>query len=274
MENSPLDEHRRAFQLRQRGLQGTHNPPLQVSSEQVNGGVNPTASSITRLDAGEQTGAVNYSNNNNSSPPCGDGNHSGVEDNEFESFHRSFTIGANLLDSLANRPGSFGGSPAEENGGLESMTPLTSSGGPGGMGPQETFSSELSQLHEDPTVVQARKSMMARTGDRHARGKLPEPKEGRFLSPDALPVEPLIPTTRSSKRYIKERRRLPDVVEGQSENGAAMQEDEHVVICRRCQTDLRVKKAAFAVLCKSCGELNPASSGNRSHQSRFATPNR
>jgi hypothetical protein len=170
---------------------------------------------------------------------------------------------------------SFVGAAAEATNG-EPMTllpcsPRHSLGGPSGMGPQETFTSELEQLNEDPTIVQARKSMLARTGDRHARGKLPGPKEGRFLSPDALPVEPLIPNTRSSKRYTKERRRLPDVVDGvsQTESGAALKDDEHVVICRRCQTDLLVKKAAFAVRCKACGEVNPASSGNRGHQSRF-----
>jgi hypothetical protein len=259
MENSPGDEQRRSFQLRQRGL--TNNLPFQVASEQVDGGEIPT----TTTTSGEQ--AVNHSNH---SPPL-----SGVDDNEFENFHRSFTIGANLLDSLGTRPGSFVGAAAETTNG-EPMTPLPSSqrhsiGGPSGMGPQETFASELEQLSEDPTIVQARKSMLARTGDRHARGKLPVPKEGRFLSPDALPVEPQIPNTRSSKRYIKYRRRFPDVVDGvsQTESGASLKDDEHAVICRRCQTDLLVKKAAFAVRCKACGEVNPASSGNRSLQSRY-----
>lgn len=205
----------------------------------------------------------------------------GAGDDEFESFHRSFTVGTNALDSMAPRatPGPF---PDPGNGQDPTTTTVATTPAspepvnPAGLGPQEqhqppqpSSSPPPSQLKEDPTVVQARKSMLARTGDRHARGKLPEPKEGRFLPPDCLPTEPQLPAPRSSKRYMKHKSRSPDVFEGcqYSEDSKALEDDEHVIACRSCNLDVVVKKAAVVVLCESCGKINPASSMDRLHES-------
>lgn len=201
----------------------------------------------------------------------------GPGDEEFETFHRSFTIGTSTMDTLGARTPYV--PPPDPNNGADSATPTATPPpplSPAVLGPedphrledQETPEKEPSQPSpdkEDPTVVQARRSMMRRTGDRHARGKLPEPREGRFLPPDCLPLEPLIPAPRSSKRYTRKKRRPPDVVEGKEchDDMKPLEEDEHLVHCHRCDLDIIAMKASVVVRCKSCNKVNPTSSMDR-----------
>lgn len=213
----------------------------------------------------------------------------GPGDDEFENFHRSFTVGANPLDTLASRA-AYGPSFPDSNSGQDpTNAPAPSADAapqvaPQGVSeeqhqqPQQPQSSSPptpppppSQDKEDPTVVQARRSMMARTGDRHARGKLPEPIDGRFLPPDCPPLEPQMPAPRSSKRYMDDKKRSPDVFEGsvREEDSSPLEDEEHMVSCRGCNLDVIVRKAAVVVRCKNCGKVNPASSVDRFDRSQF-----
>jgi hypothetical protein len=201
-------------------------------------------------------------------------------DAEFESFHRSFAIiGPNQLDSRASitpylhllnsgdGPGSM----------ISIAAPVAGEANQTGGSSQEqeqlSSSSPPPSQPEDPTIVQARRSMMRRTGDRHARGKLPESKEGRYLPPDCLPLDPRIPAPRSSKRYMKHKKRSPDVFEGsaRSDDVKSLKDDEHIVSCRGCNLNVVVRKAAVLVRCKNCDRVTPASSViKRFYQSQFA----
>ena len=207
-------------------------------------------------------------------------------DDEFESFHRSFAIGNNPLEKIPanSRPG-FGNVSQD----ADAMSQMTSvaispvSSNIAGQSQQQLehqqqrqqqhhelqrqqhFSSQPSQSdEEDPTLAQARRSMMARSGDRHARGKLPGPNEGRFIRPDSVPSEPQIPPPRSSKRYIRHKLRPPDILEGASRTGNkhTLKDSEHVVKCGVCSRELVVEKTAVIVRCSACSKVSPASSGN------------
>ena len=212
-------------------------------------------------------------------------------DVEFESFHRSFAMGDNPLNSLvaasSNMPVLIGISEQESLIG-SSVSPATS--------PEMTQQRHLQQqssimspqeeqqqqglspvrqhrrhqyvptplhVNEDITVVQARQSMMARSGDRHARGKLPGPTEGRLMQPDSLAADPQLPPPRSSKRHLGQKIRPPDIMNGEEHtNIYAANDNEHFVTCPSCDRTLRVEKAAIVVRCKSCSKVSP---GGRLH---------
>lgn len=209
----------------------------------------------------------------------------GPGDEEFETFHRSFTIGTTTMDTLGARTPYA--PPPDPNSGADSASPTATPPptplSPALLGPEDSHRPEDQETpekepslpspdKEDPTVVQARRSMMRRTGDRHARGKLPEPREGRFLPPDCLPLEPQVPAPRSSKRYTMKKRRPPDVVEGKErhDDKKPLEEDEHLVHCHRCDLDIIAMKASVVVRCKSCNKVNPTSSMDSFGLSQFS----
>ncbi|CAB9507872.1 expressed unknown protein [Seminavis robusta] len=281
MNNSPDEEQSRALQPRPLRIPASQPPPFPTSSEHLNGEAAPTSclvdsgegeSSMPIISDADAAGDPGQNQDlPGAAPTTGEGNPGQPDDVAFESFHRSFTIGGNVLDNLGTTPRSGDGpfpsvAPTETQD--QAPSPMTPSPVPPPVIPE----AQLSQLHEDPTVVQARKSMMARTGDRHARGKLPGPTEGRFVAPDRGSAEPQIPTPRSSKRYTRKKQRLPDFVVGylRTDTPAPLKSSEHVITCRRCDKSLGALKASVAIRCKACGEVNPASPGNRYHQPRFS----
>lgn len=234
------DAQRRAFQRRGRALS-------QNSSE--NGG-NDNRSPRYRPTDGEHRNENSFMRDA-SSQSLGNPSFQAVrrsgsrsEDDEFEEFHRSFTTGSSPLEMLA---GSNHASP-------DLFTSSTSQR----VQPRQQTPDEV----EDPTILQARESMMARTGDRHARGKLPEPREGKFQPPHSSPVEPRIPQPRGSKRYVKQKHRVPDVIEGMVSAAQAtrMEDDKHVVVCAGCQLPLVVRKDALLVRCQVCQNISPVAS--------------
>jgi len=221
-----------------------------------------------------------------------------TEEGEFDDFRRSFALRGNPLEPLAtgrSGTGTYTDGNGDNNNLGAAIDPMRSNlvgplaPAPVGAAQPEAYIPRgneqpyASPLHphpghfqsapqlpnlidmndEDPIENQARRSMQARTGDRHARGRLPEPREGRFLPPDSSTVEPQMPPPKSSKRFMKQKARAPDLISGGYARSERIRDDEHYVLCEKCDQSLVVRKVAIMVRCKTCGQVSPASSRRR-----------
>ena len=284
---SAEDAQRRAFQQRNRAL--SHAAATGYGEATATPAAVGSPTTMMMRDGSSQSignGIYNSSHNRPSAAAL-----DSHQDHEFEEFHRSF--GSNPLEMMINN------SSSNSNNGINVATTSSEAATPQH---HLRLSVELQQQQqplaisasgEDPAVAQARRSMLARTGDRHARGKLPEASEGNFQPPHSAPEEPKIPPPKGSKRFVKQKERIPDILTGtlllpaetenqdnsnnNNDNGgkkkaSRVKDDDHVVTCGKCQKRLVVKKAAVLVRCEVCQAISSASSEKKGSSSYAAAP--
>lgn len=290
------DAHRSSFQQQQRQTAVQNAPQNFVQQMNGNGGEgSPAQSNVVHAGSGRRratfagirarTQTEGQYSQNRSAHNLGFTNSLLQDaDEDYEDFQRNFTLRTNPLDSLT-------GTRMEE----PSSLALTSVTAPIGSNESRRSSQQQQQIQqqilqeeqqstpvqapshsssqppsverhahqsEDPTIVQARNSMMARAG-RHGRRTLPQPKEGKCRPPRSSTIEPTMPPPQRSRRFIDPKhKRVLDLVLGvrDSSGSSPINDDEHIVACEECQLKLVAKKSAILVQCEACHAINTASS--------------
>jgi predicted RNA-binding Zn-ribbon protein involved in translation (DUF1610 family) len=90
-------------------------------------------------------------------------------------------------------------------------------------------------------------------------GNLPQTLRRKPIKPidGGATVEPSLPSLEDSRRYKRTNdKRIPDLCRGDTRL-QHLRNDEHVIQCSACRSQLKVKKASVLVRCPNCSKIGP-----------------
>jgi len=119
----------------------------------------------------------------------------------------------------------------------------------------QTSSSSLPQEPYSDLMAQQRPPVTSRPMANPQN--LPSLKVAAPPLPKWKPVEPVAPTPRRSKRYLKTAVRVPDIAQGRI-SSQSVGKGEHVVVCEACQTSCQVSKTSVLMKCPKCRHVSSA----------------